>query len=115
MTYAEYTKLKGAHESAICRKKSLLMTIRMNKAWDINAKGSEKQVKRQAIIDKAEKELACLVMPPKPTQPIGYEVLVDGSYEGFISTDDIDSAREQAIEYLGHENFTLKAKARFQD
>ena len=115
MTYKEYSSLLSAHQSAISLRKSLIMTIKSNKVY-IKAYTSMPREKRQIVIDTAEKQLASLIIPPKPEkQPIGYQVLVDGDFSGFIPNDDYDEVFAEAAEFLGHENFTLKAKPRFND
>ena len=114
MNYQEYQIASSKYDHTISRRRSLLMTIRMNEAWQFNVK-SVRGIKRQSVIEAAKKELDQIVVPPKPKQPIGYQLLVDGDYEGFFNSDDKEAVREQAIEILGHENFILVAKPRFRD
>jgi len=119
MTYKEYNSALSKYDHAISRRRSLLMTIRMNEAWQFNV-NSVRGMKRQAKIEAAKKELALIIVPPKPKQPIGYQLLVDGDYEGFFNSDDKDSVFEQALEFLtnsGREfmSWELVAKPRFSD
>ena len=114
MTYQEYSKAESKYSAAISLKRSLLMTIRMNDTWQFNVK-SIRGMKRQAVIDAAKARLAQLVIPPKPVQPIGYEIIVEGSFEGFVNSDDAAAVQLQVEESLGHSNFTLVTKLRFND
>lgn len=116
MTYKEYSNQIGIYDSAISSRKSLQMTIRMNKTW-LTSKTSKRGLKRISIIEAAEKCLAELVVPTKPVQPIGYEVIDNNEqvYAGFWHTDDIAFVKSEAAESLGHSNFTLNAKPRFRD
>lgn len=114
MTYKEYSLALSKYTSAVSLKRSLLMTIRMNKAWLTNTQ-SKRGLKRVRVIEEAERALAELIIPEKPKQPIGYQVFVDGDFTGFYATDDIEYVREQATEHLGHSNFKLKAIPRFRD
>ncbi len=92
------------------------MTIRMNETWLTN-KNSKRGLKRIATIESAKKHLANLVIPAKPTQPLGYEVIddCDDCFVGFWAVDNIDLVKEEAFEILGHNNFTLNRKPRFRD
>jgi len=114
MTYKEYEVAIGNYTHAISLKRSLTMIIRMNEAWLTNTK-SVRGLKRVAAIEAAKKELAELFIPKKPKQPIGYQVFIDGAFEGFCATDDIEYVREQVIERHGHDNFKLVAAPRFRD
>lgn len=114
MSYAEYSNQLKDYESAMSLRKSLQMTIRMNTVW-LRSKNSIRGRKRVKVISEAQSQLATLIVPPKPVQPTGYEVIVDGAFEGFYPTDDIELVREQVTEALGHNNFTLNQKPRFKD
>jgi hypothetical protein len=114
MTYKEYMLASSKYTGAVSRKRSLTMVIRMNEAWLTNTK-SVRGLKRVAAIEAAKKELAELVIPKKPKQPIGYQVFIGGCFEGFYATDDIKYVREQVIERHGHDNFKLVAAPRFRD
>ncbi len=94
------------------------MTLRMNSLHNIGKlTGSKRQVARQKKIGNAKNELSVLVIPPKPVQPLGYEVIdeTDDCFVGFWAVDDIDLVQEEASEILGHSNFTLNRKPRFRD
>ena len=116
MTYKEYSNQISAYESAVSNRKSLLMTIRMNKTW-LTSKTSKRGLKRLAVIESAQKQLASLVIPAKPIQPLGYEVIddCDDCFVGFWTVDDISLVKTEAFEILGHNNFTLNRKPRFRD
>ena len=114
MTYKEYSEIMARRNRLISRKRSLEMTIRMNEAWLTN-QNSVRGKKRLKKIKEARNELVALTIPPKPKQPIGYEVLVDGVYEGFYATDDIEFVKESAQEILGHNKFKLKQCPRYRD
>lgn len=108
MTTEEYYKALHKHESAISRKRQLLMTIRMNAEWSFQKKTSKKKI-RQEVIDNAKKELNSLVIPPKPVKVIkGYEVYLGNDWDGFIETQDITEAQEQAQEYYNNTQYELK-------
>lgn len=114
MTYAEYSKELVIFNRIISRRKSLSMTIRMNRVYTIGRCGTKTDARLQ-LIKEAETNLAALPKPHKPKQPIGYQILVDGDFEGFYATDDIDFVKEEAEILLGNTNFTLKAIPRFRD
>ena len=116
MTYKEFSNQIAIYDKAISSRKSLQMTIRMNKTWLVN-KNSKRGLKRIALIESAECQLATLVIPAKPKQPIGYQVYdkIEDVFVGFWATDDIELVKEEAIESLGHSNFTINAKPRFRD
>ena len=115
MTYEEFSNIEAKRRHLISRKRSLEMTIRMNKAWMTN-RNSVRGQKRLAKIEAAEKELASLVVPPKPKHPIGYEVRdEERDFVGFFALDD----RQYILEYLeqeyGHCNFELIPSPRYRD
>jgi len=114
MNYAEYVKASAIYEKAQTTRRSLQMTIRMNKIWLLN-KDSKRGKKRLAIIKSAQTQLNTLIIPPKPKQPIGYEIIVNNEFIGFLPTDNIEIAKEQAKNFLGHNNFILNAKPRYRD
>ena len=115
MTYKEYSKLISEHNGLISRKRSLEMTIKMNEVWLVSCT-SIRGKKRLAKIEAAKKELSSLVIPPKPKQPIGYEVLDrEGTFVGFFATDDIEAVKQYLIEKYGHDNFKYVSKPRFRD
>ena len=116
MNYQEYSNQIVAYDKAISSRKSLLMTIRMNKAW-LTSKTSKRGLKRITLIEAAQNQLAELVIPTKPTQPLGYEVIdnCDDCFVGFWAVDDSDLVKEEAFAILGHSNFTLNRKPRFRD
>lgn len=99
MTYQQYQIEASKYRTAISHRRSLLMTIRMNEAWLLN-KDSKRGKKRLIKIAAAKSALAKLIVPIKPEQPMGYELIVDGSYEGFFNTDNKDNAHRQALDYL---------------
>lgn len=118
MTYREYQKLESQRTKIISQRRSLQMTIRMNHAWLTNPKSIRGQ-KRLAIIADAEQQLADLPpVPPKPEQPIGYQVLDQhGDYIGFWATDDIASVIEDLTAQHGEisKTYTLNPKPRYRD
>ena len=115
MTYKEYSNLMSKRRRAVSRKRSLLATIRMNKAWLTNV-NSVRGKKRVQKIEEAERELATLVVPQKPEQPIGYEVLdEEGDFIGFYALDDKEYIMQDLLEAYGHTHFKLKAKPRHRD
>lgn len=115
MTYKEYFAIVNQRARLISRKRSLEMTIRMNEAWLTNH-NSIKGKKRLAKIEAAKKELETLVIPPKPKQPIGYEIInSDGDYVGFYPTDDIEAVKEELLERYGHLNFKIIPKPKWRD
>jgi len=115
MTYKEYAVLESRYSHAISLKRQLLMTIRMNEAWQTN-KNSIRGQKRQVKIDAAKEALAKLIVPPKPKQPTGFEVLdSEGDYVGFFPTDDRKSVLVELEENHGHVDFILNRKPRFRD
>ncbi len=120
MNHAEYSAAMGKRSHAISRKRSLEMTVRMNRVWDIAVKGGKKQIARAQTIAQAEEELAKIVIPPKPEQPIGYEVMVDGDWQGFFHSDDLDRIKQECEELqiageLPAGELTYHAKPRHAD
>ena len=122
MTYKTYSKLQGTRESAITRKRSLLMIIRMNEAWEHIGKGSnsKRYQDRQNKLLQARRDLASLIIPPKPEQPIGYEIYIDGDYEYYDPTSNYNDAISKAIDHqtfgdLPQGKVTLKETPRWRD
>ena len=116
MNYQEYSNQIVSYDKAISSRKYLLTTIRMNKIW-LTSKTSKRGLKRIATIEAAENQLAELVVPTKPTQPLGYEVIddCDDCFVGVWAVDDSDLVIEEALAILGHNNFKLNRKPRFLD
>lgn len=116
MTYKEYSNRLVIYEKVISSRKSLQMTIRMNNVW-LTSKTSKRGLKRIAIIEAAEKQLSNLVIPSKPIQPLGYQVIDDSDdcFVGFWAVDDIELVKEEAFAILGHNNFSLNRQPRFRD
>jgi len=85
---------------AISRKRSLLMTIRMNKAYNgysSMANGLSKSDRITAVSD-AEKELASLVIPEIVTEVIGYSFcLRNNDYLGSVYLSDFNEALEELL------------------
>ena len=121
MTYAEYSKQSAAHDHAISIKRSLLMTVRANHACAGHFRADSKRGrKRDEKIQNAEAKLQALTIPPKPEQPIGYEVLIDGDYEGFLASDDLDRIKRECaiLQEMGElpaGKLTYQAKPRWND
>ena len=115
MTYTEYCEKKAAYDAAVSKKKSLALKLRMNRAWLVAGSKSPRNLKRLAVIKQCQEELDALVVPHKPKQPRGYEILVEGTYEGFIAHENLQLAIQQAKEALGHDNFKLRIVKRYHD
>jgi hypothetical protein len=107
----DYGQKLANYDKAVARKKQLQMIIRMNKVWlGTYSPTRHSDQNRRDKIASAEKELAALVIPPKPDKVIrGFEIYVKGDYEGFIKNSNEDEAKAQAEEALGHKDFKLKS------
>jgi len=121
MTYEEWATIESRRRTAISRKRSLEMTIRMNETWNIGKrKDSKKYLDRQAKIDHAKALLNEIQIPAKPKPPIGYEANVDGDYIGFYCSDDADRVRKeceimQELGEIAQGTIVLVAKPRHAD
>ena len=106
MNANEYREALQVYEKASKRKKQLQTIIRMNKVW-IGTGMGKKLAKRQKTIIEAEAELAILIVPPKPAPVIkGFEIYIENVFEGFIETQDITEANNQAKNF-GLANYIL--------
>jgi len=114
MTYKEYSQLTGRRDHLISRKRSLLMTVRMNDVWSCGRLGKRADDRRKKL-NQAKEELATITIPPMPDQPVGYAVYIGDEWNGFYATDDKEYVREQVTEFLGHNNFRLVAEPRYRD
>ncbi len=108
MTSQEYQIQLSAYQKAISRRKSLEMTIRMNKA-QVGCFSFKRHPERAGKIEQTQQQLAALIVPPKPERVIeGFEVYDQaGDFDGFIRTQSETEAHEQARLY--HEKYTLKS------
>ena len=115
MTYQEYATITHKRNKLIARKRSLLMQVRMNTVHGHGRIGP-KANKRMQLAQDAQRLLDSLVIPPKPTQPIGYQVLdTEGGFLGFYNLENREQVQELAAEALGHTDFALKAQPRWKD
>jgi hypothetical protein len=93
----DYYKAIELYDKAISRKRSLLLAIRMNKVW-------QHKPGKKELIEELQSKLACLVIPPKPTEPTGYQIYdTNGDFEGFT----LDES--EALEYIELNGGTIKA------
>ncbi len=99
---------------AVSRKMSLLLTIRMNKAYrgySSHTTGHTAEERLQIIAD-CESELSTLVLPEIVTKTIGYIFSEpNGDYLGTVYNPDFAEALEEALKYtdntdLKHETLT---------
>ncbi len=94
MTSVEYSKAIRAYDTAMSLKKSLKMTIRQNEMY-IKGYTAMPRDKRQIVIDNAKKNLAELIIPKKPIQSKGFDIITTED-TFFAPTDDINIAKEWA-------------------
>lgn len=98
--YGKYSKQLTSYEQAISTQRSLRMIIRENELW-LKAWTKKPRAKRQAVIDRAKKDLAMLVVPPKPQKEYGFDVYsTDDDYTYFAPTCNSDLAHVWADELL---------------
>jgi hypothetical protein len=91
MTYEEYNIELTAYNKAMSVKKSLQMTIRMNKAWITG--NNPRSEKRRDIITSCQTRLANLITPVKPQKQYGFDVITDDDTY-FAPTGNINIARD---------------------
>jgi len=91
-----------ARANAVSRKRSLLMTIRMNKGYKgySSFAGGHSASDRLRIIAECEVELKSLVIPEIKTEITGYAFEEpNGDYIGAIYNPDLAEAIENVMEY----------------
>jgi len=113
MTYKEYQHLESKYSAAITKKRQLLAIIRSNSDWFIYG-GKRRKTKQQKVLN-AQNELEQLEIPPKPKHPVGYQIFIDGTYEGFVANGNKEKVKRKVKEELGHSNFTLRVASRYRD
>lgn len=97
---------------AVSRKKSLLLTIRMNRVYKgySSRSNGHTATDRLRIIAEAEAELKALVIPAIVIKTIGYSFsLANGDYLGSVYNPDFTEALEEALQYT--DETTLKHEA----
>jgi hypothetical protein len=75
MTYEDYNIKLTAYNKAMSIRKSLQMTIRMNKAWITG--NNPRSDKRRDIIASCQTRLDNLTKPIKPQKQYGFDVITD--------------------------------------
>lgn len=90
MTYSEYNQKLMEYNKAMSSKKSLQMTIRMNKVW-ITGDNIRSDKRRKIIMD-CQSKLALLIIPEKPQKQYGFNIITkDDTY--FAPTTNIKQAQ----------------------
>lgn len=90
MTYSEYNQKLMEYNKAMSSKKSLQMTIRMNKVWITG--DNKRSNKRRKIIMDCQIKLDSLIVPEKPQIQYGFDIITkDDTY--FAPTTNINIAR----------------------
>jgi len=91
MTYEKYNVQLTAYNKAMSTKKSLQMTIRMNKAWITGS--NPRSDERRVVIASCQDKLNNLIIPVKPQKQYGFDVITeDDTY--FAPTGNINTATD---------------------
>jgi hypothetical protein len=89
MDYNEYNKQLTSYNKAMSERKSLQMTIRMNKVWITG--DNKRSNDRRIVISGAQTRLKNLVIPVKPQKQYGFSVTTEDE-EYFAPTTNIQIA-----------------------